>query len=87
MMTSNRTVKRIELYMKKEMTNLESLKFEVDLLLNIELKKQYIEQLFVLKLVKHFHRNELKKTFDEIYVDLINDLKHPEFRYKINSIF
>ena len=87
MTTSNKITKRIERYIEGKMSELERWKFELDLLLDPGLNKLFKEQLFVLRLVRHFHRNELKKSFDKIYFDLYNDLKNPEFRNKINSIF
>ena len=87
MTTSNKITKRIERYIEGKMPELERWKFELDLLLDPRLNKLFKEQLFVLKLVRQFHRNELKKSFDKIYFDLYNDLKNPEFRNKINSIF
>ena len=57
MTTSNKITKRIERYIEGKMPELERWKFELDLLLDPRLNKLFKEQLFVLKLVRHFHRN------------------------------
>ena len=86
-MTSNKTTKRIESYLDNKMSNLERWRFEVDLLIDPELFNRYKEHLLILKLVKHYHHIQLKNSFDKIYTELLNDINHPEFRNKINSIF
>lgn len=87
MMTSLNNTRLIEAYLQNKQSPVHRLMFEARLILNPALRSDLCFQEKTYRLVKMYHRKQLKVEFEEMYQRICNNPDNAVFQQNIYQIF
>ncbi len=87
MMTSLNNARLIEAYLQNKLSPLHRLMFEARLILNPPLRSDLYYQEKTYRVVKMYHRKQLKAEFEEIYQRICSNPDNVAFQQDVHQIF
>lgn len=87
MKISNKYFERFERYKQGRMGGYERIRFELELLINPEIKSLYKEYDLMWNVIRIHHRNLMRNKLNKLYHNLMNDLSNKSFSTKIRDLF
>ena len=87
MMTSLNNARLIEAYLQNKLSPLNRLMFEARLILNPDLRSDLHYQEKTYRVVKMYHRKQLKVEFEEMYQRICSNPDNVTFQQNIHQIF
>lgn len=87
MKISNKYLDRFERYKQGKMSGYERFKFELELLINPEIKSLHNEYQLLWEVIKIHHRNSMRNKLNKLHNNLINDPSNKSFKSTILNLF